>query len=129
MAERRNGNRMAEWRNGRNGNRMAEMVEWWNGGMGEWREWRYGGKNGRMAEWQNGYIRTIYGRHTPTTTTTTTTPTTTLESFIVLTYVFFAKVSHPLLLIWFFLARVAQLVETPGLCMLFYQRRISKFQS
>jgi hypothetical protein len=49
-----------------------------------------------MAEWSNGgngYIRTIYGRHTPTTTmtptTTTTTPTTmtttttTLQSFIV----------------------------------------------
>jgi hypothetical protein len=69
-----------EWRNG-------GMAEWRNGGMAEWRngnrmaEWRNG--NG-MAEWRNaerwsnggnGYIRTIYGRHTPTTTTMTT-PTT-----------------------------------------------------
>ncbi len=46
------------------------MVEWWNGGNG--------GTAERMAEYQygrNGYIRTIYGRHTPTTTTTTTTTT------------------------------------------------------
>jgi hypothetical protein len=56
---------------------MARMVEWRNGGMAEWRN---GGRNGgmaeRMAEWLNGgngYIRTIYGRHTPTMTTTTTT--------------------------------------------------------
>ena len=46
---------MAEWQNcgmaeRRDGNRMAEMVEWRNDGMAEWREWRYGGKNGRIAE-------------------------------------------------------------------------------
>jgi hypothetical protein len=40
MAERRNGNRMVEWWNGRNGNRMAEIVElrrkvWQNGRMAE----------------------------------------------------------------------------------------------
>ncbi len=42
-----------------------------NGGMVEWR-----GMAERMAEWsngRNGYIRTIYGRHTPTTPMTTTT--------------------------------------------------------
>ncbi len=64
MAEWRNGNGMAEWRNGgmaewRNGG----MVEWrnggWNGGMAEWRnggmvEWRNGGWNGGMVEWRNG---------------------------------------------------------------------------
>ncbi len=67
MAERRNGNRMAEWR-------MAGMVI--NGGMAEWRNGGNGGTAKRMAEWLNdgnGYIRTIYGTHTPTATTPTTT--------------------------------------------------------
>ncbi len=55
-----------------------------NGGMAEWRNGGNGGTAERMAEWSNGgngYIRTIYGRHTPTTTpptTTTMTTTTTL---------------------------------------------------
>ncbi len=62
MAERRNGNRMAEWRNGRNSNRMAEMVELWNGRMAEWRERRYGGK---MVEWRE-WLHTYYLRYTHT---------------------------------------------------------------
>ena len=40
MAEWRNGNGMAEWRNG-------GMAEWQNGGMAEW--WN-GGRNGVMVE-------------------------------------------------------------------------------
>jgi hypothetical protein len=47
---------MAEWRNGGNGGMAERMAEWLNDG--------------------NGYIRTIYGRHTPTTMTPTTTTTT-----------------------------------------------------
>ncbi len=62
MAEWRNDNRMAKWRNGgmtkwRNGGMADGMAEWRNGGMVEWRngrmaEWRNGGWNGGMVEWQ-----------------------------------------------------------------------------
>ncbi len=50
MAERRNGNRMAEWWNGRNGNRMAEMVEL------QRKEWQ----NGRMAEMATYVLFTVH---------------------------------------------------------------------
>ncbi len=61
-----------EWRNGGMAGMVIEWRKWWNGGMAEWRNGGNGGTAERMAEWLNGgngYIRTIYGRHTPTTTT------------------------------------------------------------
>ncbi len=49
MAEWRNGNRMAEWRN--------MVVEWWNRGMAEYDnddDDAQNGRNGGMVEWGNG---------------------------------------------------------------------------